>query len=348
MNTVFEKLNFLRENGHAHFFNVGDVNFLYNREYNSTYQVDEKVYKSLGTEPEPSSQESEALDMYLYYSFKRDIKPTINLYSLFVLDKSEIESHIQEIKGRCFTYGQSDIIFSERTDTTGEVAIEKIKSLLNLSKSDLMLIIEKNVSSFDAVIDDSNDYKNGLRNIHYVNKSQIANGIDIKKILGQTKIEYSAQHENEIYKCIINGKGNISLFIDKEQDLSSFVSFLLALLEDKSGAYRGIFNFNSVINFLISKLNFNRTIETFNNGVFSEVNNIKCDKCWAKNICWSTKTFSSFGIDLFNVDKYKAQCDSIKQLFEQIILKVRTIEKSKKNRANESYDFEGNEVKLIN
>lgn len=356
---ISEKIDTLRNNGRIHVFTNGDMNFIYSREKNLTHQVDDNLFSALQGIKTPeniSSEEIQSLEE-LYYNIRHDLKPTISFYSLSILSINNVESNIEEIKEKILKYNQSEMIFSEAIDTFNEKIFFKIKSLLgDFHRSELIFIKEKKISNVSDIEMISSGSK--ISSIKQFYNVDLNSGISIKHQLrnfsgnvnGQLKLKYSFKVKGDLYELIQDENiNNISFYIVDEENTNSFLTFLLTLLDRNEPIYQKVYNLYAIANYLVAKVVFNRTIEMYECNTFISINNSPiCDRCWAKNICWATKSYSLFNVDLTKVNLHHNECNAIKCLIENVIIHLRKNEKNKVTNIPDTYDFDGFEIKLIN
>lgn len=345
---VKEKFNFLRQAGRIHFFSIDQQNFVYCRETNQTYQIGNDIYEFIKTEGESSSRVVDTT-LNLYYQIKSDVKPNVALYTLFIVNPYKLDLYAEYINRKSTTFSLSEIIFDESSNNLDEGIFLQITSQLHNFRNELVLIKEKKVSSL--LPSEGNGSSKPL--IKYV----LDIDIDIDKqlqissldnVADRFMLEYTQDREAELLKLVQNSNAIISFYIRSSGETSSFLSFLLNILNTESKISDRIYNLYTIGNFLVANAYVSRTIEVYDNGTFHTKHSNVCDKCWAKNACWSTKSFKLFDINLSEVEQHVMQCDSIRTLIENIILRLRRIENNRKKGKKTVYDFDGIEIKLIN
>ncbi len=342
-----EKLNFLIKNGHIHFFNIDKWNFIYSRDRNQTYQIGNNIYKNLTDDKELSEAESHELNELLH-QINVDVKPIIHMYSLHVLNGYSPQAQTQYIKQKIFTHFKSEVVFYELENDIGErMNWSFIDSFKGINKNDLGFFLEEN-SLPNTVANQKTRIQENVKIYHNISLLLQEEISEWNKIKGQFRFEYSPSREDDISNLLVNKSSFINLYIRNSASSKSFLGFLLTMLNNDLGINRNIYNFFSIANILISKLVFTRTIDEFNNNVITNASNSVCESCWCRNICWATKSFQFFNIDLFNVSDFKTECNSIKSLVEHIILKLRILESDKVNKVDQPIHFDGGEIKLVN
>jgi hypothetical protein len=94
--------------------------------------------------------------------------------------------------------------------------------------------------------------------------------------------------------------------------------------------------------FLESKFNVVSEISSYNKTLQSNSRPI-CDNCWAKNICWTTKSYLQFDLLPDTVSKETKNCDFIRTQIEYVL-----IEKSRLQNQNLEFNVDGHTLKLVN
>jgi len=340
-----EKLKFLQESGRIHLFNIGNLNLLYSRENNSTYQIDNDVFSCLSTAMHSTEQEFFGMDEFFRH-LKQDVKPIVNFYTLDILTNINFALHIDKIKLASFTFEQAEIVFKNFKNRNDEIFSQMNLAFNNLDKNDLIFIKEQYIQDKIFLNESSDIDKNTGNTIYYIDQSVKISDYYESDIPKQIKIEYNYSDEADIYK-FLSRNDYLTFYVKNDDQVPLFANFLLATLNDTSGINKKIYNLQTIANFLISHINFTRTIEVYDSS-FSFVKSPTCDKCWAKNVCWVTKTFDHFNVNLLSVNNYVSTCNLIRNLIENVILRLRLIENGKQKKQSNTFEFQGTEIKLIN
>ncbi|MBS1633439.1 MAG: hypothetical protein JST10_12795 [Bacteroidetes bacterium] len=341
---ILEKLKFWIQNGRIHFFNIGDSNFLYNRETNFTYKISSEIYSNLNDYSQLDSKTYQSIRS-LFYQFKRDVKPKISFYTLAVLENLRSLNHVARIKKNSFVYNHTELIFYESNNSFNHIPLDELQLIFKgADNKDLVLISIKNISSLNEV-QNHNQNSTFVKKLYNVSLPNDKESEHISLVNRQMRFEYSQKIEPFLLK-LINNTTSVNLFVKNKEEVAAFSQFLMSLLNN-SELHKKIYNFTAIVNFIIASLHFQRTIEQFNDGKFTKADNITCNKCWAKNICWTSKSYDFFNIDLFNIKNYSEECRSIQRLIEKIIFNLRSLEDNK-IKVKEVFEFEDEEIRLIN
>lgn len=345
---IVEKIRFLKQCGGINLFDIENMRFLYCRESNYTYQLDDNTYTCLASEEFPNSESRQTTERFFQYSFKRDIKPVVTFYTLKVLNDSKLMSQLQRIAENCFSHTQSEITFVLNGQFSDNSFKEIMSSCSGIGRSDLVIIKEEELSNFNDKSEENKVESGDMGRLLYYLSSADLNKINyLDKINSPVKIEYNPDRENDLYELVKNSKSKLNFYLREIAYTAQFLSFLINILNDVE-LNNKLYNLNSIANYLVSNVVFKRNLEIYANERFSRISTQQCDKCWAKNICWSTQSFELFNINLLEVEKYSDQCYSIKTLVEMVILKVRSVENNRKNKVSDTYDFDEHKIKLIN
>lgn len=345
---IVEKLKYLKQNGHIHFFQKNGSNFLYSRENNHTYHVDNDVYECIATKFKSAYHALKIVDK-LFLHIKGDMKPRVDFYTLFVLSSVNIVKFGQRIKKRSYKYFQTEINFNEIYDSYAIESFSEISAQLNgIDENDLIFVREKDIAYFD---ENEKHFLNNIPNVKLVyNISAQSESIfsNMSQIDGQFKFEYSSKHESDIYKLINDENYYIDLYNNNYGETRQFTNFLMKLLQSEDEIKKNVYIIYAISKFITSPMRFRTEIETYNGNVFSSGKNPTCDKCWAKNICWTTKSFKTFNVNVFESKMHLEECQAIRDVIEKIILNLHKIEKNSRLGKSEIFDFEGLEIKSIN
>lgn len=348
---VLERVKVLKERGHIHYFTLDKLNFVYSRERNQTYQIDNAIYSNLVSQPSDLSDNDSKTIHELLDQLKRDYKSNISFYTLYISSGGDLKKHEREIKDNSYLFDHSEVVFKTDNDNQIQDAFDE-QQLLEFSdyrRHDLFFIKEERISSVSGNMDFNLANMNAIYKVIYdINLPANMKLSEVGQVSGQFALEYSPEREDEIIDFVKNNNVFVNLHSSNLNQSQSFFKYLVDMLKKDNDTNNNIYNYNGISDFLLSGVVFKRTIGISQDNEVELISNNTCNKCWAKNICWVTKSFKFFNVDLKNIEKYNVQCTYIKGLIEHIIVKLRLLENLRKQKLKENYNFDGDEIKLVN
>ncbi len=297
MNNVLDLLHHLEHNGNIHCFRRENTNYLIFKDVNEIFEVSNDLFLffRLGNNlPTSSIKEIDVLIAY-FKEVKKIERKYLDFHLSYPVNHSLIH---KEIVDSLLIYDVVNLYID-----VSMICLDDIKLFLLLNNEyELRIQFIIKTESFQK----SNKW--------YSNLFFVPKGCSIEKI-----IQYFLSLPDAIN--IINIKDvYINSFLHIKHENSSDKKYYNIFFDDPY-LLQNTESLNKTLlkNSLLSQYSIITVVKQGDDNEYNIVNNNTCYKCWAKNICWHSKCFITFGKELTPENIEYAECKNIKLLIENFI-----------------------------
>jgi hypothetical protein len=334
MNILSEKLQFRQESGALHFFRLGNKNFIYERAKNLSFLIDDKVFLSLKTN---SLQDKDVINDVEKLLFQINRINTVEArYATVYLPQFPDLIRLKELFIKVLADYKTAELFYDNGDLSlhsfGILEYQKLvdkftyngEYQLTLSLDQDKILNMRDLKYFIGKGLHLAVYGSVEKMFHFFGK--------FKNIKGIFNIVAEHKDQNIIEELLKNTQPGIRYFFQFAGEDKISLSRWVTNQMDVSENLPKIANIGAIFSYLYRDHTTIRDFIVFDprQGIFHKFNNNSCSKCWARHICWATKSYSAFyDYDIGEIGNNANYCNAIRDMVESCIATMHQLEEVK-------------------